>query len=84
MLDAIIECKEEVEHVVGFDLVCEEDWNPKTDEFLDLILDAQQKVGKDRLGLFLHAGESTSRNNNELYDAVLLGCKRIGHGFALA
>jgi adenosine deaminase CECR1 len=34
--------------------------------------------------LYLHAGESTARSNNELYDAVLLGCKRIGHGFALA
>lgn len=32
----------------------------------------------------MHAGESTSRNNKELYDAVLLGSKRIGHGFALA
>jgi len=41
------------------------------------------KVGKDRLGLYLHAGESAARDNNELYDAVVLGCKRIGHGFAL-
>jgi len=40
MLDAIVECKEDAEMVVGFDLVCEEDWNPKTDTFLDLILAA--------------------------------------------
>lgn len=83
MLDAIVEAKEEVDLVVGFDLVCEEDWNPKTDTYLEQILIAQQKVGKDRLQLFLHAGESVARGNVELYDAVLLGCKRIGHGFAL-
>jgi len=40
MLDAVVECKEEIDMVVGFDLVCEEDWNPKTDTFLDLILTA--------------------------------------------
>lgn len=34
--------------------------------------------------MYLHAGESNSRNNKELYDAILLGTKRIGHGFALA
>jgi len=38
MLESIEACKDEVNLVVGFDLVCEEDWNPKTDEFLDLIL----------------------------------------------
>ena len=32
----------------------------------------------------MHAGESNSRRNKELYDAVLLGSKRIGHGFHLA
>ena len=40
MLDAVVECKKEIDMVVGFDLVCEEDWNPKTDTFLDLILTA--------------------------------------------
>jgi len=35
------------------------------------------------LNLFLHAGESNSRRNQEIYDAVLLGTKRIGHGFHL-
>ena len=31
----------------------------------------------------MHAGESLKNNNMELYDAILLGSKRIGHGFAL-
>lgn len=30
------------------------------------------------------AGESTHRKNENLYDAVLMGSKRIGHGFNLA
>ena len=38
----------------------------------------------DKLQLYLHAGESYSTCNKEMYDAVLLGSKRIGHGFALA
>jgi hypothetical protein len=29
------------------------------------------------------AGESTHRVNENLYDAVILGSKRIGHGFNL-
>ena len=35
------------------------------------------------LQIFLHAGESASRKNSNLYDAVLLNTKRIGHGFHL-
>jgi len=40
------------------------------------------KLG-DRFKLYLHAGETYSRSNTELYDAILLGTKRIGHGFGL-
>ena len=43
----------------------------------------KMKLG-DRFQLYLHAGESYSRNNTELYDAILLGTKRIGHGFGLS
>ena len=31
----------------------------------------------------MHAGESFARSNQEMYDAILLGSKRIGHGFAI-
>ena len=41
------------------------------------------KLG-DRFQLYLHAGETYSRKNTELADAILLGTKRIGHGFGLA
>lgn len=30
------------------------------------------------------AGESVERENNNIVDAILMGTKRIGHGFALA
>lgn len=34
--------------------------------------------------VILHAGESLKKENQNLYDAILLGSKRIGHGFGLA
>lgn len=69
--------------VCGFDMVNEEDYHMKIDEFLPQILAMKIRMG-DKFQLYLHAGESYSRYNKELYDAVLLGSKRIGHGFALA
>jgi adenosine deaminase CECR1 len=43
-------------------------------------MELKMKMG-DRCQFFLHAGESSLRTNSELYDAILLGTKRIGHGF---
>ena len=64
-------------------MVNEEDYNPPIDDFLEQIIEAKMKLGEDRFQLFLHAGESYQRSNTELHDAILLGCKRIGHGFGL-
>lgn len=84
MCDVMIKCKDKIPSlIVGFDMVCEEDYNPKTDEFLETLLTAKEQLG-DKFHLIMHAGESTSSFNRELYDAILLGTKRIGHGFALA
>jgi len=69
--------------VVGFDLVNEEDYNEGLDSFLDLFMEYKQRLG-DKLQFFFHAGESYSKKNKEIYDAVLRGTKRIGHGLALA
>ena len=68
--------------VSGFDMVNEEDYNMKLDDFLEQIYTAKLKYG-DRFNVIFHAGESYSRTNTELFDAVLLGTKRIGHGFNL-
>lgn len=72
--------------VVGFDLVQEEDTSPSISDSLPIIYEAMCKAHKlgRTFDLYLHAGESNSRRNKELYDAVLLGSKRIGHGFHLA
>ena len=66
--------------VVGFDMVNEEDYNTGIDGFLDQIMEAKMKVG-DRMQFYFHAGETYMRNNTELFDAILLGTNRIGHGF---
>lgn len=72
--------------VIGFDMVNEEDFTPEIEEFLPQIYAARAKAAS--LGIefpvYLHCGESTNRNNNQLYDAILLDTKRIGHGFHLA
>ena len=52
------------------------------DDFLDQIVAFKMRVG-DRYQFYFHAGESYSRKNAELADAILLGTKRIGHGFNL-
>lgn len=84
MLDAMIERKNDIYSLIaGFDMVCEEDYNPTTDTFLETIFNAKEVLG-DKLSIIMHAGESNSRFNVEMYDAILLGSKRIGHGFALA
>lgn len=68
--------------ISGFDMVNEEDYNPGVDDFLDQIMLVKMKLG-DRFQLYFHAGETYMRTNTELFDAILLGTKRIGHGFNL-
>lgn len=62
-------------------MVNEEDYVPPIVDFVKTIREAQQK---DRFPVILHAGESVDRGNSNLVDAILMGTKRIGHGFALA
>ena len=63
--------------ISGFDMVCEEDYNPKSDTFLEMLYTAKLKWG-DRFKVVMHAGESYLRTNTELFDAILLGTRRIG------
>lgn len=82
MLDACTQKVKNSELISGFDMVNEEDYNPGCDEFLAQMYEAKAKLGGD-LNFYLHSGESNSRENTELYDSILLGTKRIGHGFNL-
>ncbi len=71
--------------VRGFDLVAEEDNGHPTlfhaEQFL--LLDSLKKATGVELPLYLHNGESNWASTANLYDAILLGTKRIGHGFNL-
>lgn len=81
-LQCCIDGQKDTHLIAGFDLVCEEDVTPPLKQYRKMIKSAQEKVERP-LNVYLHAGESASRLNENLYDAVMLGSKRIGHGFAI-
>ena len=85
-IDEVLSAQDHTDMVVGFDLVCEEDYNPAIEQFLHILYEGKQKAADQgkKLDLYFHAGESNSRNNNNLYDAIALGTRRIGHGFHIA
>lgn len=71
--------------IKGFDLVANEDNGNSTRYFLEnwIKMDSlAQEYGID-LPLYLHDGESDWASVDNLYDAVLLNSRRIGHGFNL-
>ena len=51
--------------VIGFDLVCEEDYNPELDHYLDLVYEARARAAKMNMDfpVYFHCGESNSRSN---------------------
>ena len=73
------------DRVKGFDLVQEEDRGNTNLFYLDEILTAQAEARRrgTELPAYLHSGESNWAENENLYDAVLLGTRRIGHALAL-
>jgi adenosine deaminase CECR1 len=81
----LAEREREPGRVVGFDLVDEEDRTHSTLFFAPELLDARLEAGRRglTLPLFLHSGETSRAEDGNLYDAVLLGARRIGHGLAL-
>lgn len=67
--------------IAGFDLVGQEDLGQPLKAFLPELIEAKQE-----LNLFLHAGETNwygLSTDNNLYDAIALGAKRIGHGYSI-
>ncbi len=71
--------------VIGYDLVGEEDTGHTTLYYLDDWLRLRTLEHEYRIDLpfYFHDGESDWPDDENLYDAYLLGCRRIGHGFAL-
>jgi adenosine deaminase CECR1 len=74
------------DHLIGYDLVDQEDRYHSLYYYLDDFLKVQNDLarqGKPPLKFFFHAGETDWNNRYNLYDAFLLNSTRIGHGFAL-
>ncbi|XP_053676087.1 adenosine deaminase AGSA-like [Anopheles nili] len=69
------------DYVVGFDLVGQEDTGPPLKNFIDQLLSLPSSIN-----FLFHAGETNWHGmptDENLLDAVMLGTKRIGHGYAL-
>ncbi|KAI0028515.1 hypothetical protein K488DRAFT_58421 [Vararia minispora EC-137] len=74
--------------IVGFDLVGDENELRPLIEYVPKLLEFNERVRKEGLDLplILHAGETLSDGgapDNNMYDAILLGSKRIGHGYSI-
>lgn len=73
----------------GFDLVGPEDRGHPIKFFLEELLEFRAKCEEENLDIpfIFHAGETLDHGgptDGNLFDAILLNSKRIGHGFALA
>lgn len=81
----IVKCafnNEELKDVFcGFDMVDYED-NCHLFHIRKELIDLKKQFPD--LNLILHAGESTSKSNKNILDAILMGSKRIGHGINIA
>ncbi|KAF7294760.1 Brix domain-containing protein [Mycena indigotica] len=87
--DDCIALKQQFPHLIaGFDLVGAENVLKPLIYYADTLLrfrQRQKQLGLD-IPLILHAGETLSDGgeaDTNLYDAILLGTLRIGHGFSL-
>lgn len=89
-LDDCISLKKQFpETIVGFDLVGYEDPGVTLETYVPELLDFQRRVQEADLEIpfLFHAGETTgdgSPADRNLYDAILLKTKRIGHGFSIS
>ncbi|KAH9643485.1 hypothetical protein HF086_015633 [Spodoptera exigua] len=73
--------KEMPDMIAGFDLVGQENKGNPLTGYLPILYEA-----KDELNYYFHAGETPLSGtvvDENLVDAILLGSKRIGHGYAL-
>ncbi|CAE6417709.1 unnamed protein product [Rhizoctonia solani] len=93
MVQALDDClslkAEYPQFLVGFDMVDQEDAGHPLIYFLGALLNFRAEADRRRLDIpfMFHAGETLDDGgevDSNLYDALLLGSKRIGHGFSLA
>ncbi|PHH85882.1 hypothetical protein CDD83_11038 [Cordyceps sp. RAO-2017] len=88
-MDHCITTKMEFPHLVaGYDLVGPEDLGRPLVDLLPELFWFRQQCEQEGVNIpfFFHAGETLgdgSATDHNLYDAILLGTRRIGHGFSL-
>ncbi|KAF7344583.1 Adenosine deaminase CECR1-A [Mycena sanguinolenta] len=84
-----ISLKKEFPHLIaGFDLAGPENIPPPLINYAEGLLRFRERQREEEVDipLLLHAGETCGDGTHadmNLYDAILLGSKRIGHGFSL-
>jgi len=85
-LTASFEMKKKFPELInGFDMVAEEDMRALSD-MIPTFLEFKKLEHKDccdNFSFLLHAGESLNPQCDNMVDAVLFGCPRIGHGYNL-
>ncbi|KIV82810.1 hypothetical protein PV11_04886 [Exophiala sideris] len=90
--EAMLECirmKKKFPHLVcGFDFVSQEDTGRTLKDLTPMIFWFRKKCAEAGVDLpfFFHAGECLGdgdSTDNNLFDAILLGTRRIGHGYSL-
>lgn len=82
-LSDLIEGKKYSDLISGFDMTNEEDFSSPVLEFINEIKAAKLTDNKEGLNCFLRGGETHDRYNDNIYDAILLNSKRIGHCLSL-
>ena len=92
IVDLMIECiriKKAFPHLVcGFDFVAQEDLGRPLAELTPLIFWFRKRCVEEgvEIPFFFHAGECLGdgdKADENLFDAILLGTRRIGHGYSL-
>lgn len=84
-----IALKKEFPHLIaGFDLVGDENELRPIIDYIEPLLRFRERQAEEGVDIpfILHAGETLGDGNtadDNVYDAILLGTKRIGHGFSI-
>ncbi|EPS33186.1 hypothetical protein PDE_08148 [Penicillium oxalicum 114-2] len=92
IVDSMKQCIE-IKHafpelISGFDLVGQEDLGRTLKDLVPVLFWFRKRCAEEGLDIpfFFHAGECLGdgdETDNNLFDAILLGTRRIGHGFSL-
>ena len=92
VISAMKECiriKKRFPHLIsGFDFVAQEDQGRPLADLVPMVFWFRKKCVEEGVDLpfFFHAGECLGdgdETDNNLFDAILLGTRRIGHGYSL-